>query len=185
MSDPLQGRADAESDPPGLELPATVRTTQIVVGSVALGAMTFFVVALLVRRGGWAPQPPGAGRPIVSYVALLVAISTLGAQLIIPGAMVTAARRRIAAQVSRGAARESSARARLATLFTTKSILAAGIVEGGALFAIIAVMIDGWLPMLAVTAALIATVLSHFPSQSSAQIWIDDQLRRLTQDGTG
>ena len=53
-----------------MELPAAVRSAQIVVGAVSVGAMSFLIVALVARREGFAPRPAARNQPILSYLAL-------------------------------------------------------------------------------------------------------------------
>lgn len=179
--------ADDSSEAARLELAAAVRNAQIVVGAITAGTLTFLVVALVARREGLVPQPGPQATPLITYTALALGSSTIVALAFAPGWIVAAGRRKIAQQLAETerAERAAAARPPLAALFLKRTIVSAALAEGSAFFAIIAAMIEGQWVALAVASVMIALVIWQFPSQVSAERWLDEQNQRMADESRG
>jgi len=168
---------------------AAIRTLQIIVLSLALGALTFLVVVVFVIE----PPPAPAGGQIVAsmltYVSLAFAGLAIAARFIVPAAMIAAGRRRIAEkQASNDAARPGKAvelnadMEQLYCLNQTRTIVGAAIIEGTTFFLLIAFLMERQPLALAVAAALIAGIFANIPTESRVESWIENQLQRLDND---
>jgi hypothetical protein len=158
-----------------------VRALQIVIGAMLMGIVTFATVAVVVRASDQAPQAFVEGKPMISYVAIAVAIGSLLLREIIGTAVVGAAFRKIAAEAQQAGTSVDPA-AQLTGLFFKKTIIAAAMTEGPALFAIIAYMVEGNAAPLIVAMLLAASITLLLPTQSRLADWIDVQQRRLDSE---
>jgi hypothetical protein len=179
----------SSNEPIHQRLRAIIRTLQIIVLSLAVGALTFLVVVVFVIE----PPPAGAGgqmiAPTLTHVSLAFAVLAIAARLFIPNAIIAAGRRRIADKpTSSGTARPSMAVEPIAdieqlyNLYQTRTIVGAAMIEGTTFFLLIAFLIERQPLALAVAAAFIAGIFAHMPTESRVESWIEGQLQRLEND---
>jgi hypothetical protein len=69
----------------------------------------------------------------------------------------------------------------LLPLFQTQLIIGAALVEGGAFFATVAYTIEHQYLALGVAGALLAVLISKFPTVDRVNVWLDENLSRLNE----
>ena len=170
-----------------------IRTLRIVVGAMLAGSVALCAVALAVQHGdlleGRDPVSVSLG---LTYIASAYAVAALLARFLIPGMMVNQAVRKIAqgawtpsaggASAGSGAD-EGLARAgavgMLCTVFSQRTVVAAAIVEGAVLFALVAYVLEGKVLALVAAGLAFLALAQLFPTAGGAQNWIAEQLGRL------
>ena len=164
-----------------------VRALRIIVGTMALGTLAFGGVVLALRAAGRGPPPDG---PILTFLAGGLALMSLMMWQLLPRAVATRGRR----QIAKGefvAPRRSGWLAELAAteegglllLYQTCTILGAAALEGAALFACIAYLIEGvsWSLVLGVCLAGLM-LLVELPTRARAERWVKAQQRLLAKE---
>lgn len=180
------------------DVPKYVRVTQIIVGALVLGCVSFLVIVLVIPAAARpAAQQAGEAGPalVLSYVAFAFLAAAIIARIVVPGIVVRAGRRSISHGTFRRSAIEDTASqardealermgdaGRLLMLFQTKTIIAAAILEGTAFFMLIAYMIERYTAVLAIAVGLIAALAAHMPTSRGVVHWIEDQLRLLREE---
>jgi hypothetical protein len=178
------------------EVPKYVRVSQIIVGALVLGCVSFLGIVLAI--GGPAVQQAGDAGPtlLLSYMALVFLVADIIARLIVPRLMIRAGRHSIAcgtfampifdqssaAQARREAFEQMGDAGRLLMLFQTKTIIAGAILEGATFFLLIAYMIERYTPVLVIAVAMIVAIAAHIPTSRGVIDWIEDQLRLLREE---
>src|SRR5437764_1229847 len=118
-------------------LAARVRTMQIILAAILLGAISFMGIALFWRQ---ANQNPPAAMPFVTYIALAFALMTLIGSFLLSNLATAGGRRNLARQP--GPARSDSSYAdpasgdkrKLLELMATVLIMTAAPLEAGTFF---------------------------------------------------
>jgi hypothetical protein len=161
-----------------------IQVLQIVIGAMLMGIVTFAVVVVVVRASGQDPQPPMPGKPLISYVAIAVAIGSLVFREVVGAAVVGAGLRKIVREGQRAGTSVDRA-AQLAGFFQKKTIIAAAMTEGPALFLLVAYLLEGNAAALIVAILLAASLAMLFPTQSRLTDWMETRRRRLESEGVG
>jgi hypothetical protein len=173
------------------------RTCQIIVAALVMGVVSFLVVVLLFvpksmmlapvlaeagPAGAAAPAPPPAGLPIISYIALAMAVSVLVLSFVVPKLIVSNARSQIAKGTApkTGKAEEAEA-AEFLPVYQTQLIIGAALLEGGAFFAAIAYMLERSPLALVAAGVLLGLLVTRFPTTERVRAWIEKQLELLQQ----
>lgn len=173
------------SDPEPAKIPAQkLRALQIVIAAMLMGVVTFLLVAAVVRStmpaGDQAKDGPEL---IITWVAVVVAIGSVMAASLLPGMVVRAGRRRLALDISgrdgTDAPDGTAVEAELVKLFSIKTIIGGAALEGAALFAIVAYLVEGNLYAVVAAVALALLLAYHLPTQARAADWLDLQCRAL------
>jgi len=180
----LDAQSDSMAD-------ARVRTLQIIVAALAMGVMLFLALVLFLGLG---KEPPVEERqPIITYIALAYGLAAFVAGPLLSTVIATSSRRKLAAGQARPDApapttgRPEPAAGRgltqgLTGIFVVKTIIAAAIYEGAALFLCVAYMLDGNRLSAILAALLAAGILMQVPTRDRAQRWLDEQRRLAEQD---
>jgi hypothetical protein len=171
------------------------RQTQSIIAGLALGLLIQLGIFMFLRNQDnlvpQAPAPPST--KFFGSVALALALVGVAASVFIPPKISVKERRRIAQGLRapmQGAEAGNNAMAQaliddvvqLSQVYRTQVLVSAAILEGAAMFALLAYFLEGgqWVLILAVV--LIGLVLSRFPTQTGVEAWIDGQLIQLDQD---
>jgi hypothetical protein len=154
---------------------AVVRTSQIILAALAIGVVTFAVVAVFAMSGG--RQAPGT---TITLLAVAFGGADLVMCLVIPRFVTVINRKKIAAGTwqasqNQGPVPDSDA-VKLALTYQVKMIIGAAMLEGGCFLALVAYMTERQSASLAVAAVLLAALLAHFPTLARVGAWIEDQL---------
>ena len=169
-----------------------IRTLQVIVGAIVVGCVIFTVVAVVVGSMAGKPASPG----IISYLAVGLAAVMIVARSVVLGLMASRGRKSIAQNRTGATANPavsgapsagemSPERARLAGLFMARTIAGAAILEGAALFSLVAYLVENSPISLAAALVLLVFIVLQFPTLSRATAWLDDQERRLREEITG
>jgi hypothetical protein len=173
---------------------AVTRTSQIIVGSLAMGVIWFMAIVLFLLSTPDGPPgegPAAARAPIITYMAAAVGAAALVASYFVPNLIVDSGLRGIlksgpsaptradesgAKQVKSGIAAHQ-----LLPLYQTQLIVGAALVEGGAFFATIAYMLEHQYLALGAAGVLLAALLARFPTLDRVNGWLEDKLGRLRE----
>ena len=171
-----------------------VRTLQIVVSALAIGPVSFLAIAgALVAQGTFDAQDDTLFFPLNLVLVLFLAGVSISRD-IVPGLIVSQSRRKISAgqwQSPKGPSgldlrapliERTGDAGRLMSVFQTKTIVAAALLEGLAFFATIVFMLTQSMIALAVAVVMILGVMLHFPTHSGVAHWIEDQLALIEQE---
>jgi hypothetical protein len=138
------------------------RVLQIIVGALITGVLAF---AGFVVFTGALQQPPKPG--FLSQLAVVMAAINVALHAIIPSIIERSA----LANQSVG-----SGVPQLLGVFQTRTIIAAALLEGAALFATVTVMIEHQSWVLVVTGVLLLLLLLQFPTTTRVEQWLETRL---------
>jgi len=146
-----------------------VRTMQIIIGALTAGVLTFAGVAVALRASG--PAPAGRDMAVVSYIAVGFGAVILVVHAVMMAVQGGAIRRRLADQ--------GLTPAGLAGLYTARLIVGAALLEGAALFLLMAYLLDSQWWTLAVGLVFAGLIPAlHFPTRERVDRWVEAQRER-------
>ena len=175
-----------------------LRVEQTVIASLVVGVLIFLGVAVVLVRQGVVPAAD-TPLPMLTYVAVGMAVAGLLAGLIVPGVIVARARQQIVDRKWQMTVVEPAHMApRLQAAFTefiqragdagklllthNRSTMVGGaILEGVAFYALTAYLIEHSPLSLWIAIVMLLGVAAHLPTRSRVSRWIEDQLRRVDQ----
>ena len=172
------------------ELGPIVRSLQIIVGSLIAGCVIFLVIALATTGG----KVAAGGQSLLTYMAVVFAVTALIARMVVPGILIASTRRKITGGTWRppqspalnptlAALLERAGDAgKLAMVFQTSSIVGAALLEGAAFFALLAYLVEQSPLSLILAGVLILGLATHLPTRSRVIHWIEDQFVLLEQE---
>jgi hypothetical protein len=175
------------------ELGIRIRSSQIVVSALVVGAIVFLTVAsVLVLKEAFEPVD-GVMLFVMNLTLILFLIGDMIARMIVPGLTVARERRKIVAgewappegpgQNETTAFLEQTGDAgRLMCVYQMKTIIASALLEGVCFFAIIVFMRTQSMIGLAIAIIMIVGLVFHIPSRSGVIHWIEDQLVLIEQE---
>jgi membrane protein YdbS with pleckstrin-like domain len=157
------------------DLERRVRTCRIIVLALCCGVVLFAVIAVAMRLGGLLEPPPAL--PILSYVAAAFALAAVIASFIVPGVIEKSWREQWSRerQAAEGACTPDHEEAFLhsaLTLFQTRLIVRCAIVEGAALFQLVAYFLEGQPFSLGLAFGLLFALAFTAPSREGAAGWL-------------
>lgn len=150
--------AMSESDVPPNDA-QVLRTVQIIAGALMLGVIAFGVVAAVMVQGR------AAGDPLLAYVAAGFAVFALVLRSLLPNLMAGA---------------EGDAPA----IYQTQTIVRYALLEGAALFNLVAYLIAAQWWSVAVAGVLLAAMGFGFPTRGKYETWLQGR-RQLERFETG
>ena len=170
-----------------------VRTLRIITGAMLAGAVLLCVVALVVRHGGLLERDePVPGHFVLTYVAVAYVAGALLARFLVPGLIVSSARRKIAQStwrppaggassdpVSAESLAQTGTAGMLCAVFLQRTIIAAAMVEGAVLLALVAYLLEGQVLALVAAGLAFLALAQLIPTTTGARNWLAEQLRRL------
>ena len=183
------------------EITRRVRVLQIITASALGGSVAFLVIATVIVREAAIGGAPADLARIYPYIAVGFAMIAVAASLIAPPVMVARARRRIVAGTwhpPQSSGQDSASRAsqeklaaffertgdagKLFYLLQMSTSVAATILHGGVIHALVMYLLAPSRVALIVALALIIGAAAQFPTRSKVFRWIDDQLRLVEQE---
>lgn len=167
-------------------LPAFVMTLRIIVGALVQGVLVFLAVAIYLRVTAEGVGFTTSLAPI-SIAAVVVSLAALFVHPFLARWIVTSARHKIAEGTWNPPGGQSPADSyvdtgdtgRLLAVYQVKTIVSCAMLEGAALFATIAVLMEGSLICLGIALALAISIAARFPFQQQVATWIEQQLRLI------
>lgn len=163
-----------------------VRALQVIVGTMAAGTLAFAGLVAALRAAGRGPPPEG---PMLTWLATGLAVITVLMWQLLPSVVAARGRRQIAAgelPPPRGgwlAELAESEDGRLLLLYQTCTMLGAAALEGAALFACVAYLVEAATPALVLGLVLTGLLLlAEFPTRARAERWVAAQRRLLAEE---
>ena len=153
--------------PNDAKLHSWIGTSQIIAGALMLGVTVFGIIA--ARIGRKAP----ATTPIVAYLAVAFAAQIIALRFFIPG-LVVKSRLKTLQDETTGSVTEE-----LPGLFQTRMILGMALLDGAALFNLIAYVINGQWFSLATAGFLLLLMGMMFPTVREFENWAEDIERNM------
>jgi hypothetical protein len=166
-----------------------VRMLQLITVAMVMGVVTFLMVAMVLRATGTAAMPKEGAQPVVTFVAVIMAVVMLVAQSIVPGLMVKAGRQKLA-QARPGPgddgadamSKPNGEAQELIRIFASMTIVGIAMIEAPALLAVVAFMIEGKQLALLLAVGLVIILGYRIPTKIRAADWMDLQRRQLEQE---
>jgi hypothetical protein len=163
-----------------------VLVMQIIVGSLAAGAVTFAVV-VLVLRSQQQLNVPHDDSLLLSYIGILGAASAIAAWMIVPRLIVARARQEISEGKTttladdRGPSLTEGAKQiqPLVAMHQTRLIVGCALLEGAAFLNVVAYMLEGQLMNLVAVALLVLMIVVQIPTAGGLTSWIEDDLSTI------
>lgn len=170
-----------------------LRIMRIVHGALLLGGIAFAVIAIFLRRQGTMPTPE---QPMVSFVGLILAATTLLVLLILPGVLAASWRKKVAAGVNPLSA--AFARGRRFhvpeqpiqppqgailwwALYQTRLITLAAVLEGTVFLNLLAYLTEGRDWSLGVAGLFLLALALLFPTLERVEGWVRLQQELVEQ----
>lgn len=156
----------------------TRKTLQVIVAAMAGGVVFFQLVALIV------PVVKSQGEPILSFNAPVFAVVAVAASFVIPKVVLRSMRSTMAADSGTSAYGETASNTEESQLvggLATATILGCAALEGAALLAVVAYMMERNPLMIAIVAVLVVLLLMRVPTRLGVERWLARQ-RRLIAD---
>jgi hypothetical protein len=169
------------------QLDARIRVMRIITFAQVLGAGIFLVIVLILRAQGQGGNPPN-GLLSLTNIAWPFCLGNLVPYVIFPRAVVRAGRRRLVAPggaagpSGRSVPAPPADRAAWYGLYQTQLIIRLGLLQGSALFLIIAYLQEGSPLILGAAVTYVAAIALHFPSRARVDNWADTQAELARQE---
>lgn len=181
------------NDSDDIWLAKRIRVLQIIAGALVMGLVTFLGIVLFmvqVQNKGVGLARPG-GLPLISLIAVAYSALAVLLAIVIPRVLVQSGLRRIAAGAWKppqdaNAADYPDDASKLLAIRQTSIIIGLAILEGSALFACIAYLLEGQSWVLAAAVLIVLLMLASFPTQERLRSWLTaqaDQLDELRRQG--
>jgi hypothetical protein len=164
-------------------------TMQIIAGALIAGVVTFggvagFIVfgqAPVILKNGQPQLAPQNPPDIVVYMAMAFAVIAVVMSFVVPNLIAAAGVKGVAKMAQDGTATgPKELFGRLLGLAQTKMIIAMVLVEGAALFNLIAFILSKSIVSPVVVGGLLFVMAIHFPTKMKLAKWLEDQQRLLS-----
>ena len=149
------------------KLPSMIRKSQLIAVALMLGVIAFGLIAVFI---GGKVKP---ATPIMAYLAVAFAAQVIALRFFIPGLVVKS---QLEEMKDEGT---SSVAERLQGLFQIKVIIGMALLEGAALFNLIAYIANGQWFSLATAGFLLVLIGMMFPTMHAFESWIEDVERNM------
>jgi len=187
------------------------RTSQIIVGALVTGVLTFVAVAFMVDvrpdRQTRVPadaranaNAPAGGRaattdPFITYTAVIFAAVLLPLSFVLPNVVTARSLRALAGAASSPPSPSDRAvpatspqapqteTGKLAALYSSNLIIGAALNEGLTFFAAAAYLVEKNPIALGIALLLVAVLIARFPTAGRVERWIEQQREKLRAEG--
>jgi hypothetical protein len=166
------------------ELPARVRTMQILISALVAGPLLFAVVAIVMSQERNV-QPRA---PILSYVQIGLSIILFIAHLVVRRLMVASGRKRISAGTWESGLLPKvpgdldNQERMLVGLYQTQMIITAALLEGAVFALLVGFMVEGQAICLALAGLFLVRIVSLIPGRTRVERWIETQQEAIEMD---
>lgn len=172
-------------DQHGRSMGAAVRTLQFIVGAMVICALVLLIVAMIVPVESASLADDEALMPILTYCAAGFAPLALCGSFVLPAVLTSLGRNQITkserALESTGPKLGLVQDAQLHGLYATITILRSAMVEGAALLAGVAYLLERQPVAAGVAVVLIFVLAFRMPTSARLEQWIQTQRRVLEQ----
>ena len=146
---------------------------RVITGAMIGGVLAFGLVVLIVKKDVQAAEP------VISYAALLMAVTCMGARLVVPDLI---ARSQVAAFGQVGSAEDEATRTRMVGVFQSRQIVGLALCEGPAFFNLIAWWLEGQALSIATVGFLILVMITSLPTRRRLDDWIARRIEEMRMD---
>jgi hypothetical protein len=173
------------------DLPGRVRVMQIIIAALVAGCVFFAVIAIVVSSFNSALDDS----QLITFIALGIAVLAMIPRVVVPSIMVPAGRKKILRELREKTTEqgtgtrakcfdevENEAGRQMTYLLQRKTIISAALVEGPALFLLVAYMVEHSPISLAAAGILVVILALHFPTFDRTSNWIEGQLQLLKDE---
>lgn len=172
------------------QLPAKVRTLQIVIGALSFGCLPLLVIAIFVSQNA----NNAVDQPMLTYIALAMAGMILGVWTFLPGVIVSQGRKEIQRKLlsptekasdksaDDKVEKEKSKAQGLFGLFQTKTIIAGALLEGAVFLLLIAYLVEHNIFSILAAVAMLLLLTAHIPTIGRVTNWIENQMRLVDEE---
>lgn len=167
---------------------------RIIVFALAMGCLTFMLIALVTTGGKMTWESLSLQKPI-SFVGLAMIVPFFGGWLIVPPIIEAAQRRMLLARLRQSASAsippKGDRRPQLESqveplafwgIYQARTIAAAAIVEGATFLLLVAFFVEHSAWTLLAAGALTVAILLHMPTNGRMMAWADRQWQRIAND---
>ncbi|HEX5470437.1 MAG TPA: hypothetical protein VFW73_01045 [Lacipirellulaceae bacterium] len=162
-------------------------TLQVIVGTMAVGVLMF--VGMVFFLSPQNAQGAAGTMPIITYMAVGMAVAVTVAWIIVPGMVVGRMRQSV---IERDVAKWGLVRnipnidelediAPLAAIYQTRTIIGAAFFEGAAFLATVAYLIERQRLAIYIAIVLILLLVTQIPTVSRLADWIEHELASIQQ----
>jgi len=149
-----------------------VRAGQIIIAAMAGGIVALAAVVVQLHVTGQMPARNGGTHPIITYVALATALMCVAPAVLVPRLVIQDRVRGLASLET------DDARARaLLEAWLTSLIIRGALIEGPALFLVVAFLVERKSVSLAVAALLTVVLVAMMPTRDRVGRWVERHLR--------
>lgn len=164
-----------------------VLVSQIIASALAAGVSVFLAIAMFLRlgKGVFAPNPWDVMPPrnIISLMALMMAAVVTILSFAIPRQIAAGMRKLVASgKTASGLGEFRGEMSELYGIYQTQMIVGLALLEGGAFFNGIALLIEGHAPNLIAAVVLLLLILARFPTEQKIENWAQDQRQALLEE---
>lgn len=160
-----------------------VRLLQLIVVALIMGVLMFAGVAVFLtfQQGPQVPLAPGAPPKMVliAYLAVGFAMLVTVVRFVVPGIVLNAGVK----QAANNQGVDQLTPVDLLPSYIASTIVACALLEGAALFNVVALIIDSQVWSLGIVGVLLVLMAVNFPTVDRVQYWADDQIRQLKMGG--
>jgi hypothetical protein len=184
----IRSRIGMLSDPQRAYIRNVARTLQIIVGAMAAGVL-FFVAIVVFALPNAAQARAADSQPLITYVAVGMSVAIGAAWLVVPSAVVRRMRETLVSGSSKEwgivkhmpNADQIGDAIPLAAIYQTGMIIRVALLEGTAFLAAVAYMLERQPIALILVGVLWLMIVSHIPTVSRVESWVDSELASLPQ----
>ena len=180
-----------------------VRICQIIIAALIAGVLFFLTVTLFITHVIMPPAAPVGGMaagggslplPLITLIAVAMAVINLAMSFVVPKLVVDQGRRKIAGEGPDAVMKTDPSSPKqlypagytdkLAALYQTQLIIGAALLEGAAFFAVIAYLLERSPIALLTALVLLGVMFTRFPTGDRVNNWLDQQLSMLQEERT-
>ncbi len=180
-----------------------VRICQIIIAALIAGVLFFLTVTLFITQAIMPPPAPVGGMaagggslplPLITLIAVAMAVINLAMSFVVPKLVVDQGRRKIAGEGPDAVMKTDPSGPKqlypagytdkLAELYQTQLIIGAALLEGAAFFAVIAYLLERSPIALLTALVLLGVMFTRFPTGDRVNNWLDQQLSMLQEERT-
>jgi len=171
-----------------------VRTAQIIKAALVMGVMTFGAIVVFLSLNPQAPAGDPAATPaplVICYIGAGGAALMIVARVVVPNLIAASHRRQIAAGTWTTPSRHGNTNIlpadathadRLYPVYMIRMIVGDALLEGAAFFNLVAFMVEGQVWNAAIAGVLAFLIAVTFPTRSSVDGWVEQQLALLEME---
>jgi hypothetical protein len=162
-----------------------LQVMRIITIALINGVLIFTGIAIYMRNSGSMQDAPAPPTPLITYFSIFFAAAMLLAQFVIPRLVEATVRKGIVRNPPPSGTTLPGDYSALSALYQTRLLIAEALLEGPAFFALIAYLVEGQWPALAVAVLLLLFLVSKFPTMTGLTAWLEQQQELVLSERNG